>query len=246
MNEQYFREVCEQVIQSERENAGIGTLSEKTVHAVLKRYLEPDTSFHEIKVGSFYADICTPDEIIEIQTAHFDKLRRKLTAFLPEKRVNVVYPVPHKKTLRWIDPETGEVTAGRKSPKLGSPYEVFRELYKIRNFLTHENLHITILLIDMEEYRFLNGWSRDRKRGSVRAERLPQALAGEYHIDGVEDYSLFVPDTLPENFVSVDFRKATKLSQSAAQTALLLLHEMGAVKRVGKKGNAWIYERNAE
>ena len=36
---------------------GIGTLSEKTVHAVMKNYYAPDTDMHEILIENFVADI---------------------------------------------------------------------------------------------------------------------------------------------------------------------------------------------
>ena len=62
---------------------GIGTLSEKTVHAVMKNYYAPDTDMHEIPIENFVADIFTGQEIIEIQTRAFNKMRLKLDAFLP-------------------------------------------------------------------------------------------------------------------------------------------------------------------
>ena len=49
---------------------GIGTLSEKTLHSFLKNYLEPDSSFHEIKVGRYVADIKKDGYITEIQTGN--------------------------------------------------------------------------------------------------------------------------------------------------------------------------------
>ena len=100
------------------------------------------------------------------------------------------------------------------------------------------------MLIDLEEYRYLNGWSKDRKKGSVRAERIPISLEAEYHIDSLLDYSLLVPDSLPEEFTAKDFRKATKVSENTAGKAMLLLFESGALERIGKKGNAWIYRRS--
>ena len=44
MDQEHFLRACRQVMGEERERAGIGTLSEKTVHAVLKRYFETDAS----------------------------------------------------------------------------------------------------------------------------------------------------------------------------------------------------------
>ena len=101
-NDERFLAACDRIIHTEHIENGIGTLSEKTVHSVLKYYLEPDTSFHEVKTGRYVADIRTPDGIYEIQTRQFNKLRNKLEAFLPEYSVTVVYPIPHIKYLRWI------------------------------------------------------------------------------------------------------------------------------------------------
>ena len=95
---------------------GIGTLSEKALHAALKSYYEPDFESREVKVGGFVADIVGENGIIEIQTRGFDRLGRKLDAFLEAVRVTVVYPVVPKRGLCWVDPETGEIFEKRKSP----------------------------------------------------------------------------------------------------------------------------------
>ena len=53
---------------------GIGTQKERTLHSVLKYYLEPDAEYHEIPIGSFIADIYRDDRIIEVQTGSFTPL----------------------------------------------------------------------------------------------------------------------------------------------------------------------------
>ena len=146
-----FDKICNDIIVTEKERNRIGELSEKTVHAVLKEYYAPGKENQEVRIGRFFADICIEEEIIEIQTAHFDKLREKLKAFLQDYVVTVVYPIPHEKYMIWVDPETGELSRKRKSPKTGTPYVVFRELYKIKPFLTHTNLRIRLVLFDTEE-----------------------------------------------------------------------------------------------
>lgn len=95
----------------------IGTLGEKTLHALLKQYYEPDESKQEIKVGRFVADIKNDSGIIEVQTRNFNVLRRKLEAFLPEHEVTVVYPVAQTKWLLWINETTGEITKNAAHPK---------------------------------------------------------------------------------------------------------------------------------
>lgn len=223
--------------------SGIGTLGEKTLHAILKTYLEEDTSYHEIKVGSYYADICREHDIIEIQTAGFHKLRTKLATFLPDHTVTVVYPIPQIKYLFWIDEETGEITKKRKSPKEAQPYSAFFELYKIKPQLCHPNLRIRLMMLELEEYRYLNGYSPDRKRGSSRCDRIPVNLLSEIRLDHPEDYQKMIPDALTQSFTVKDYQKAAGLSNSVAGTALNVLYALGAVKRTGKTGNAFIYER---
>jgi hypothetical protein len=221
----------------------IGTLGEKTLHAVLKQYYEPDSARHEVKVGSFVADIVSDEGIIEIQTRAFDKLRKKLTEFLQFHHVTVVYPLPKTKWLIWIDEETGEATKKRKSPKQGSIYDAFQELYKIKPFLKHPNFRLRIVLIDLEEYRYLNGWSEDKKKGSTRYNRVPVDIVDEVIFRKEEDYLQFVPDSLNDGFTSRDYKNAVRISLRNAQTGLNILHDIGIVTRIGKQGNLYVYKR---
>ncbi len=117
----------------------IGLLGEKILHAGLKLYFEPNSDFHEVKVSGFVADICNAEGIIEIQTRSLGKLKRKLEVFLQNVPVTIIYPIAHTKYLCWVDEETGTVTGRRKSPKTGSAWDLFRELYPLRSFLTHPN-----------------------------------------------------------------------------------------------------------
>lgn len=245
MDEKRFLEVCDQLVYGEKQKNGIGTLSEKVLHAVLKHYFEPDESRHEVKVGNYIADIFCGSAIIEIQTANFNKLRSKLDLFLQSYQVTVVYPIAARKWLSWIDPETGEVTKKRKSPKTGTPYEAFFELYKIKSYLTHPNFRLRLLLFDSMEYRFLNGWSEDKKRGSSRSDRIPVGLTEEIFLETAADYGQLIPPDLIDGFTSADYKKSSRLSIKRAQTALNVLHAIGAVERIGKKGNQFVYKRTS-
>lgn len=112
-----FQKACEEVIGVKRERSGIGTLSEKTLHAVLKKYLEPHAENHEVPLGNYVADIIGENGVIEIQTGSFTPLRPKLEVLLDCTDVTVAYPIAEVKYMRWIDPETGEVSPPHKSPK---------------------------------------------------------------------------------------------------------------------------------
>lgn len=243
MNIHLFQRACEEVFREELGSNGIGTYGEKTVHSVLKNYLEPNSINHEVKVGNFIADICNEDGIIEIQTRNFNKLRRKLTSFLKCTPVTIVYPIPKTKWIRWINPQSGEISPPRKSPKTGKPYGIFPELYKIKNHLTDPNLQIHIILMNMEEYRLLDGWSTDKKKGATKCDRIPTELIEEISIDTLADYQCLIPSTLEEPFTSADYKKATGIPISHAQIGLNILSHVGVVNRIGKKGNTYLYSR---
>ncbi len=96
--------------------------------------------------------------------------------------------------------------------------------------------------MDMEEYRLLNGWSRDKKRGSKRYDRLPLRLEDEVILDSMRDYLQLLPMELEENFTSADFAKIVKIPRSLAGTTLLVLWQLGLVERTGKIGNSYLYK----
>lgn len=237
-----FEQAREKMIGSDRSRVGIGTLSEKTLHAILKNFYEPDEDRQEIPIDRFVADIYTGNEIIEIQTGQFNRMRDKLKCFLKEFPVTIVYPVARERWLHWIDEETGQVSKGRKSPKKGNEYSAFIELYRIKMFLKEPNLKIKIVLLDMDEYKILNGWGKQKKNNASKYDRIPNCFVEEVCIECKEDYLQFIPYDLPEHFTVKEYAKATKCSDRVAGVALNLLNYMEVVKRVGKKGNAFLYE----
>lgn len=246
MDQLLFQEAVNYIMDKSKDENGIGTLSEKTIHAVLKHYYCHDINYHEQKVLGYIADIFTGSEIIEIQTRNFNTLRRKLDTFLPDYEVTIVYPVAHKKWLRWINPENGEISPKRKSPRTGTPYEVFPELYRIKSYLTNPNLHVCITMLDIEEFRILDGWSKDKKKGSHRNDALPMALADEVVIESTKDYLYFLPIELPEEFTVKEYQKATKMSKNTAGTALHILKYVGAIEQIGKRGRYFLYSVTLE
>jgi len=237
-----FEAAKKKIIGVDRQRLGIGTLSEKTVHAILKNYYEPDEDRQEIPIENYVADIYADGEIIEIQTRQFNKMRDKLSAFLPLYPVTIVYPIPREKWIVWINEESGELSKKRKSPVKGNPYIAFPELYKIKMFLKDPNLRLKLVLMDVEEYKLLNGWSRDRKKGASRYDRIPTELVEEVEINCLRDYMQFVPYELNGEFTSREFAKVAHIPVSLAQTVLNILYHVGILTRVGKKGNMYLYE----
>ncbi len=236
------------IIPGERERSGIGMQKEKTLHAVLKNYKEPDQTRHEIAAAGYIADICNEEEksIVEIQTANMEVMSRKLEAYLPEYSVTIVYPIPHRKWVIWIDPETGELLKKNRSNFIGTWYQMFPELYWIRNWLAKPGLCIEALLVDVEEYRLMDGWSNNGKRGSHRFDTIPLELIDTYTIRTKEDLAGLLPGTLPEEFTTRDLEDAVGIHRKSVSYSEIMnvMTAAGAAIRIGKKGRAWLYTRN--
>lgn len=239
-----FDEAKLKVLTKNHDPHGFGTLQEKTVHAVMKQYYLPNEDYHEVPINGYIADIYTGSEIIEIQNGNFGHMRDKLTSFLPEYPVYLVYPFPHKKWINWINPETGELISRNRSPITGTIYHALPEFFKIKSFLADPNLHIRVPLIDIDEYRLMDGTrsKKNKKIGSHRYDRVPIELHDEIIIDSIYDYIQLFPITLPDEFTSKDFAKHAKINISLAQEALKLTYDLGIVARIGKEKNAYLYK----
>lgn len=241
-----FVNAKDKIIGRAHNNKGIGTLSEKTLHAVLKLYYEPDEDKHEVAMSGYYADVYNDKGIIEIQTRQLNKLRDKLSVFLQDYHVTVVYPLPFNKWLSWVNPDNGEVQGRRKSPRHFTEYDAFYELYRIKSYLKNPNLSINLVLMDMEEYKLLNGWSYDKKRGSTRYDRVPVGIRRIVKFDRIEDYMQLVPADLKEDFTVKDFAMAAGVSVEASRYTLNILNYLEIVKRTGRVKNGYVYNVTEE
>lgn len=245
LDENAFSAALAKATDENKSREGIGTLSEKTLHSFLKHYLQPDESFHEIKVGRFVADILKDGRITEILTRSFNTMRKKLEYFLEEGYdVTIVHPMAGIKKLCWIDGETGDVSKTRKSPKKMSIHDSFYELYKIKSFLLHERLHFRFIFLELTEYRNLDGWSHDKKKGSSRFDRIPSGILNETVIETPVDYKKVLPANLPQEFTSKDYAVCAGVNLKRARTALNVLKYVGAVKEASKNKNSIIYMKN--
>lgn len=243
MNDERFMAARQSVLTPDaRERHGIGMQKEKTLHAVFKNYEDPDPDHQEIPlVGNFVADIFDGKTVIEIQNGNFGHIRERLAAFLPLYPVRVVYPIPHIKYITWVDPETGELGKRSKSPRKGTFYDGFEQLYKIKPFLRDPNLTIDLVLTDMEEYRLRDGWDRSGKRGSHRFDRVPTAIAEELVLESPGDYLAFVPYDLAEPFTAAEMAKSAGFRRDGFSGIVKLLTELGVLTRTGKRGRAYLY-----
>ena len=243
---QYFDKCVTAALTGEHRREGIGTLGERTLHLILKNFFEPDDAYHEVKLGRYVADICRDAQIIEIQTRGFAALRKKLAAYRPDYKVTLVYPIADVKHISWIDPETGEISARRKSPKRGKAWDILYELYALRELMPLEGVRFALVFMNMDEFKLLSGKSRDKKHfGASRYERVPSELCDIVTLESPSDFEALVPPTLGEKFTAAEFAKAAKMTPRTAGYAIRTLVTLGVIERVETRGRAFVYARTA-
>ena len=224
-----------------RDTKGIGTLGERSVHAVLKAYYDPQSDNTEIKIGNFVADIAGEDGIIEIQTRALYRLKKKLDCFLEYTHVTVVHPVIGKKYVRWADPVSGELSNRKISPRKESIYTALGELVDIKYAIDNPRFTFVCVVLEAEDIRLLDGRSKDKKRGATKLDRLPIDILAEYRFECPADYMMLIPAELEGEFTSSDFAKAALINRTLAQAALNILTYTNSVKRIGRRGREILY-----
>ena len=84
----------------------------------------------------------------------------------------------------------------------------------------------------------LDGWSRDRKRGSNRYERIPLDLLGEEEFTSPTDFARLLPQALPSPFTVKDFSRAVGLRGRKAYSAVHALQALGLIEQTENIGRS--------
>ena len=240
MDEKRFFDAYRYVTEADGQKSGIGTIGEKSLHKILKSYYEPRVEYHEIPFMGFVLDVKNEEGIIEVQTGSFTPLYPKLKKLLPYSEITVICPIIAEKRLIWFDKETGELTEPKRSPKKGRYSDALSEISKISDLLFDKNLTVRLVLLSADEYKYLDGYGKDRKKRATKIERIPRRIIEERDINQIEDLIDILPD-LPESFTASDFNKATGLRRRKAFFSLKLLLRLGIIELFGKRGNAYLY-----
>lgn len=266
-----FDRICsEEMLECKKVQNSIGTYKEKRLHIALKRFVCDDPLCYEIKVSaekeafnkpcdngdgeqkkkrritSYVADVKCGDQIYEIQTGSLYPLKDKLAFYLErtENTVTIVHPLAAIKWVSWIDPESGSISKRHKSPKKEDVRAIARDLYALSDLLGHPRLKIVLPMLEIEEYRNLDGWGQGGKRGSTRYERFPLRLIDCVTLSSKRDYDdNFLPISLPHQFTAAEYAKASGIKGIATYSALSALCTLGSLQKSGKLGRSCIYER---
>ena len=207
-----FSDLCRSVLADPHLRDGIGTYKEKKLHLILKEYFVRSAADREVPFRGFVCDGKEGNVITEIMTGSLAGMGDKLRAFLPDHKVNIIFPLIVEKTLVWIEPDTGATSRGRISPRRDGLPRLLSETVYILDHLSSSNLTLTAVFLKVDEFRLRNGRGKEKKIGAEKIDRIPTELVSVAEYRPCEDMALFLPDGLPDRFTRYDVSKATGFS----------------------------------
>jgi len=215
----------------------VGTLNEASLHKSLKDYLSKPGDVFEQKVEGYLIDIVRRETLIEIQTANFAMMRKKLSKLLPTHKILLVHPIAQTK---WIvrTKKSGKIVSRRRSPKRGRAEHVFSEILNIPDLISHPNLSLLVLLVELEElWRDDGKGSWTRKHWSI-ADRVLIQVVSRQVFNSPDDYKQLIPEELPIPFTHKQLAKAMNAPVWLSTRMSYCLRKMGCLRTVGKQGRS--------
>lgn len=149
--------------------------------------------------------------------------------------------MPKVKYVSWLNEETGEISKPRKSSKKYDEYSALWEMYGIKEFIKNPRFHLVLCMMEIEEVRSLNGWSKDKKRGSTRYDRIPRGIISEIRFETKDDYWQLLPIGVDKNFTTAQLAQVLNRDRDTARELLYILESAGIVRRTGKDKNSILY-----
>lgn len=222
---------------------GIGTLSERSLHAAIKEWYAQPGDVLEARVEGSVIDLVRDDLLVEIQTRQVGKLKRKLEKLLDAHSVRVVHPIARERWIVKIDPD-GVIVGRRKSPGRGRIEHIFRELVSIPYLVAHPNFELEVLFTREEEIRRDDGQGSWRRKGwSIVDRRLVEVL-DRHLFETPADFLALLPADLPQPFTNRQLAEVLHQGLPVAQKMTYCLTRMGALRMVGKQGKANLFSRS--
>lgn len=219
---------------------------ETTLHRQLKERYAGNDGATEVRLESYRIDAVLNAELIEIQLGSLGALRDKVRALLGEHRVRIVKPVTFRKHIVKLDRAGGAVISRRRSPKRGRFLSVFEDLVHFTTLFPHQRLTLELLLVEVEELRAPGHGRRRRRKANdyvVEDQRL-LAVHGRQELRTADDLSSLVPTWPAAPFHTGQLAAALGVRRTVAQRIAYCLRRCGAIHRVGKAGNAHLYDRS--
>lgn len=213
------------------------------LHIALQLYYAGEDGGIEVPLDGYRADVLRDGVVYEIQTGSFGNIRAKLEKLARKYPIVLVYPVAQRKQIVYLDPETGEELASRKSPKRGDLHEVFGDLLHLRTLLRRKNVSLEIALLEERELRQDDGQGSWRRRGVSIVGRQLTGIVSTHRYQEPKDLLDLLPADLPRDFTTADLQRTSGCRKVVAGRMAYALRHLGVIRQVGKQGNAYVYRR---
>ena len=221
--------------------ASIGILNEGHLHASLKEhYVRPGDQI-EVAVDGYVVDILRAGLIIEVQTANFSAIAKKIRDLVSRHRVRLVYPIPRDRWILKMAQQPGDGVTRRRSPKHLDAIDVFAELVSFPELIAHPNFELDVVLIEEETVWRFDSPKRWRRRGWVTVERRMLTIYDTIALRNGADYMAMIPTGIPQEFLTADLATALGRPRHLAQKVAYCLRNGGFIEKVGSRGNAIVY-----
>ena len=231
--------------------SSIGELNERSLHRALKELYAARGGSIETAIDGYVADVVIGDRIIEIHTSGFSSLKRKLPRLLEDHEVTLVHPIAKDRHIVKLSPSATDgdldtaAATRRKSPRHGSPFNVFSGLVSIPRLLDHPNLTLDVVMIVEEEIRMQSKGRRWRRRGWATADRRLVEVVETHSFTRMADLFAMVDARLPDAFTTMHLAKAMQSSRRTGQQAAFCFRETRISEICGKEGRSLLYRRAA-
>jgi hypothetical protein len=219
-------------------------MMETSLHRALKTlYADGDAQF-EVSLGGFRIDAVSGGCLVEIQHGSLAAIRDKVQTLLRDHPVLVVKPIVVQKLLVKRAGKDGPVTGRRVSPKRGALLDLFDELVHFTGVFPHRRLTLEVPLVDIEEWRYPGHGRRHRWRlddYQVEDQKLV-AVHATHRFQTAADLARLVERPMPQPFHTGHLAESLRVNRWSAQRIAYCFRQTGAVREVGKQGNARLYE----
>lgn len=223
------------------ESPGIGLENESSLHSSIKLWYARPGDRIEVKVENSIVDILRGNTVIEIQTANFTAIRKKLYKLIKNHPVRLVFPVPAEKYILHTSPGDGHVIMRRKSPKKGTVYDIFNELIRVPAIINEDNFSLEVLLIKEEDIMRDDGKGSWRKRGSSTVDKKLTGIVKSFIFNSPQDFLNLIPSELDMPFTNKSLAKCVRIRNANAQKMTYCLRKMGIISETGKCGNQLLF-----
>jgi hypothetical protein len=219
----------------------IGTKREWSLHRELKFRYAGGEEHTELALEGYVCDgINGEGEIIEVQTGSFGPLKDKARSLIRRGPLRIIHPITVRKTIELYDRE-GNLLHRRKSPRRGTAWDLFKALLYAPELPALPGLIIELPLVEVLEKRILDGRGSWRRKGASITDKALTSYHETIILSGLRDYRRFIPFGEEETFTVKTLGEKAGIPTALARKTLYVLTRLGAVERIQKEGNAWVY-----